>query len=343
MNNGFKTFFEVISAVKTATGITNLNNRFNEIRNLISRAETEINPYGGYLIKKKMLLFKNNGVFNGSSIKKPFDFVSIDKVGSCDDGLCPGDYFETESHIVLCGESVKNKESIVYTYWALHFDKDGNPMITTNHFEAIVAFIVWQMYSAKVFLGTGSRANKIDYQLEFEMRCQEARGEDFMTLNYNEIYKTNLMSSYDMYLKSRKDICLCESSCMFTEEESENENLNIMNVYYFQHESYADTIESILPLINQEFINEIETKQLFSIFEQGYKVLLSTFGKLCFIIQYTNLDNYEIYDSLNNDVTDQFEINYIDSLRAALFVSKIPYTHSLIYFKFKKTNTINLN
>jgi hypothetical protein len=343
MNAGFTSFEQIIEGIKTETGITNLMNRYNQVRELILRAETEINPYSGFLIKKKMLLFKQNGIFDGSSIKKPFDFVSVDKVGSCEDGLCEGSYFETESHIVICDKDIKKKESIVYTYWALHFDRNGNPMVTNNHKEAVIAFIIWKLYSSKVFMGNGNRAVKLDYQREFEERLHEARGEDFMTTNMNPIYLSNMMSGYEMYLESKRDICLCSSSCITSEEENPDETLHIMNVYYWQNESPSETLQDILLNLNQEFIDEIETKQLWSIFEQGYIVPLSEYGKLCFLVQYTNLDQFQIFDSLNNDVTDKFEQYYIESLNAMFFVSVVPYSYSNIYFRFKKLNTINVN
>ena len=50
----------------------------------------------------------------------------------------------------------------------------------------------------------------------------------------------------------------------------------------------------------------------------------------------TQVQNFLISDSLNNDVTDEFDIYYDIPMSLALFVSKIPYGFGNIYFKFKK-------
>ena len=42
---------------------------YNEIRNLISRAEYDINPYSGFLRRKRMIYNKGNGNFDGKNIK----------------------------------------------------------------------------------------------------------------------------------------------------------------------------------------------------------------------------------------------------------------------------------
>jgi hypothetical protein len=50
----------------------------------------------------------------------------------------------------------------------------------------------------------------------------------------------------------------------------------------------------------------------------------------------TQVQNFIISDSLNNDVTDEFDVHYESGMSLALFVSKIPYGFGNIYFKFKK-------
>ena len=50
----------------------------------------------------------------------------------------------------------------------------------------------------------------------------------------------------------------------------------------------------------------------------------------------TQVQNFTIFDSLNNNVTDEFDVYYDSNSSLALFVSKIVYAPSNIYFKFKK-------
>ena len=154
MNNGLTSFDNLIAAVQDETGITNLRNHLPMVRRLVTRAENEINPYGTLLIKKKMIHYVGNGTFDGRSIKKPEDFVSIDEVGCCEDGICKGSYYETVSHVVMCDG--KERTKIVWTYWAMQHDGNGNPIISVNHIEALVAFITLKLYSQRMFINKGN-------------------------------------------------------------------------------------------------------------------------------------------------------------------------------------------
>jgi hypothetical protein len=50
----------------------------------------------------------------------------------------------------------------------------------------------------------------------------------------------------------------------------------------------------------------------------------------------TQIQNFTIEDSLNNDITNDFDVHYESGMSLALFVSKLVYSYSNIYFKFKK-------
>ena len=115
MISGLYSFSQILEDVITETGQTNLRNRQSEIRTLIARAEREINPFAGLLVKKKMLYYVGNGNFNGKSIKKPKDYVFLDKAGCCDDGLCDGAIQENVSHIIICDTKIRTE--IKFSYW----------------------------------------------------------------------------------------------------------------------------------------------------------------------------------------------------------------------------------
>jgi hypothetical protein len=106
-------------------------------------------------------------------------------------------------------------------------------------------------------------------------------------------------------------------------------------VYYWQLTNTADTITQVIPLLSPSYILG-KPSSPFSVFEAGNIVSYASVGRICFAIMPTQIQNFLILDSLNNDVTDEFDIHYENSMSLALFVSKIPYSFGSIYFKFKK-------
>lgn len=106
-------------------------------------------------------------------------------------------------------------------------------------------------------------------------------------------------------------------------------------VYYWQLDNTDDTITEVIPLLSPAYI-AAKSSVPFSVFEAGNIVSYANVGRICFAIMPTQIQNFLILDSLNNDVTDEFDIHYEVGMSLALFVSKIPYSFGNIYFKFKK-------
>jgi hypothetical protein len=106
-------------------------------------------------------------------------------------------------------------------------------------------------------------------------------------------------------------------------------------VFFWQLDTPQETFEDVIPTITLPFL---QTKPVdeFAEFEQGKIITYTSIGRICFAITPTQVQDFLIQDSLNNDITDAFDINYDPTLNLALFVSKIVYSHSSIYFKFKK-------
>ena len=102
MRYSYVSFEDIVLDVKQATGISNIRNYYTDIRNLFIRAEQEINPYSGFLIRKRMLFIKGNGNFDGKKIKKPSDFISLISVGSCEEKICNCKLIQTLQYIQLC-------------------------------------------------------------------------------------------------------------------------------------------------------------------------------------------------------------------------------------------------
>lgn len=110
---------------------------------------------------------------------------------------------------------------------------------------------------------------------------------------------------------------------------------NLSTVYYWQLESLTDTILTENPLIDLVYLSSKPNSPL-PVFEEGKIVSYSGIAKIAFAITPTISANFVIRDSLNNDITDEFDNIYDIPTNRVLFVSKLPYSHSNIYFKFKK-------
>lgn len=115
--------------------------------------------------------------------------------------------------------------------------------------------------------------------------------------------------------------------------------LGDMLVYYWQLTNTSDDINDIIPIFD---LNYLLAKQSvnFEEFEQGKIVSYDTVGRIVFAVRETDLVNFTLLDSLGNDVTDEFDNHYFATERTVLYVSKVPYSISNIYFRFKKITNL---
>lgn len=335
MISGIYPFEEIIEDVITETGITNLRNRHPEIIKLIARAEREINPFATLLIRKKMLFISGNGNFDGKSIKKPADFVYVDKVGCCEDGLCDGAYFENVSHIVICDN--KPRTEIRFTYWALQHDGRGYPVVSMNHADAVVAYIIWKTYSSKVYSGEGSMQNQMLYERQFEERCGEARGEDFFPSEntMRNIGNMSRWSSFELDKKTSYDRCLSCDNCLteILDAMPTPPDPPLTKIYYWQQTNPIVSFESIKATVNPTFIQEKESETL-PTFAAGHLVVCPSVGRLSFAVYQTPFVEFKIFDALfSTDITDEFDTHFFVEHNIILFVSKNPYSVSNINIK----------
>lgn len=329
MLSGLYSFSQIIEDVKQETGIENIRNQYSSIRQLIARAEREINPYAGFLIRKRMIFYKGNGNFDGVSIKKPTDYVQLDKMGCCQDGICSGQYYENISHIIMCDG--KERDQIAFTYWGLQCDGDGNPITTYNHSEAVVSYIVWKMYSPKVFMGEGSGNQREVYKREWEDRCAEARGEDFFPSeeSLKKIRIMNNMTKKELDTKDCEDNCT-NCDCVTTIDE----NSSLKNkVWWWQLKNINEKISSAEE-VTDEFLSN---KNLITLGEaiNGRTFVYPYIGRFGFCIDNVLPDSIEIFDLLNQSMNNALTYYYDFSKRRIIFVSKEYVSHSSIFFKFK--------
>lgn len=329
ITSGIYNFSKIIESVRQETGITNLTNNYVSIRKMIFDALFDINPWGGLLVRKRMIYYKGNGNFDGKNIKKPADFVMLDKMGCCRDKLCK--LYETVSHFVICDNN-NSREKVAFTYWSIQCDGEGNPVVTNNHAPAVVAYIVWKMYSPKVFMGEGNVNVKKDYEIYYGDRALEARGHDSFPSDESmyKMRKMAAMTSKELDASFCTDHC-SDSSCMPTYDD---EILTMTNkVWYWQYDSLTKKINSADD-ITDEFLEE----QFFTtlpVVIAGMNFNYATIGRIGFCIEDVDPDDISIYDIIGSDTRKTFDYFYDFEKRRLVVISNDYISQSTIYFKFK--------
>lgn len=108
-----------------------------------------------------------------------------------------------------------------------------------------------------------------------------------------------------------------------------------LKVYRWQFDETISDINTVISDWSVNYLDLIANRPL-SDYEQGVTAPFTKVGRVCFAIKPSQLVNFSIYDSLGNDVTDEFDIHYFATEETVVFVSKIVYAPSNIFFKFKK-------
>jgi hypothetical protein len=106
-------------------------------------------------------------------------------------------------------------------------------------------------------------------------------------------------------------------------------------VYYWQLSNPVDDITNIIPLFNGLYYINYPFAE-FKVFEQGKIIDYILVGRVAFAITNILGEDFELKDSLGNDVTDDFDSQYFAESKTLLLVSKLSQSISNIYFRFKK-------
>ena len=109
----------------------------------------------------------------------------------------------------------------------------------------------------------------------------------------------------------------------------------IASVYYWQLSNMVDDIADIIPIFTLSYLNN-RPNELLSVFEQGKVVNYNNIARIAFAIRKVQISDFVVTDVLNNDITDEFDKYYFSSTETWLFVSKLVYSNSNMYFKFKQ-------
>lgn len=332
-------FENIVDSVSDATGIQNLRNHYPKIRRFIHRSTKDIG-FGGSLILKRILYQTSDGTIvedsNGKQrFRLPSDLVRIEEVGMCQDGICPEDYNIQGNYGFLCREV----DSFHLIYYALLCDGSGNPAVSENHEEAVIAGILWRMYQPKVWNREGDRATYLDLGREYEDRCAEARGMDaFPTTakEWAEIGQKLRMSYRDVLIYDSDEQCYCCLPLSYNNEviDSLIDNTDDM-VYYWQYTDLSKDITDA-PNIDQTFL-DAQGNQPVQVFIDGFIIPYTAVGRIGIAITNVDQDYYQIIDIFETDITSvAFDTYYDATNRIQIYISKEIYSHGNIYYKLIK-------
>lgn len=322
ITSGIYSFHKIIESIREETGIQNLSNEIFSIRKMIYDAVFDINPWGTMLVKKTMLFYKGNGNFDGRNIKKPSDFVMVDRDQQ---GL-----HETISHFMICDQKVRDK--VEFTYWGLQCDGEGNPVVSNNHAPAVVAYIVWKMYSPKVFMGEGSAQMRREYKMEYETLALAARGHDAFPTEtaLRNMRRYSMMSMLDMDYSLAVDRCI-KTSCIPVTDDNIKPMTN--KAWYWQFNSVSQNIESA-DEVTDSFLENNATQLEFTSLLNGQNFNQPYVGRLGFVIEGVEFGTVSMIDVLGADTRSAFNHFYDFDKKRLVIVSKNAISQSSIFLKF---------
>lgn len=164
-------------------------------------------------------------------------------------------------------------------------------------------------------------------------------------LTLSDTEKDKLLEIYNILLYKSKIICnntynevsqMSKIDKFIQAEKTDCNNFpleTILNViYYWQEDSITNTIDDIIPEIN----DRVKLQATYLDFSDGKTITYSNIGRLCFLLNNETSVNYSIYDELNNNVTSLFNLQYISVINSVIIVSKSIYSHGDINLKIIK-------
>ena len=299
------------------------------------RAEQQIGV-GGALVLKRAVYNKDQN-FDGIFIQYPKDFVEFEGIGNCSGPFC-------DASVSSQGIRLKTRQpKAVLLYWGVMCDGWGYPITTMNHYEAVLAFCMYRLYSPKVFTGQGNMNLNLEYKIDWEDKRDAARGNDaFPTVEeFTQIGRITYQNRRELIMFPTPGFDYCDDrineSCI-PELDINEPTPPPMRVYFWQLSNMEHDLSNVVSEYETDPTTFLSNKpfQLLSVFQQGHIVNYTEIGRICFAIRETENMNWEIRDALNNDITDLFNLQYFPDTKTVIFVSKSVYSYSSMYFKFKE-------
>jgi hypothetical protein len=325
-------FTDVIQAVKDETGEKNLRNLYQMITRHVYRVEKDIGFGGGLILKKRKYQTADYSIVD-SKIKLPFDLIKIEEVGTCQEGLTRQSYHHQGNYLFLTDPNITEFTLLYYTMLC---DGEGNPVVTENHFDAVVAGIKFFMYQPKLWNGEGNMKYGQLLQVYYFDRVAEAIGNDVMPTTATEwaqIAQHLRMSYSDMLIYSEDNRCYEGAPVDCGPDFGSHRN---DTAFHWQYDD-TNTNISTADLIDQDFLN-LQTAVVIPDFERGILIPYTNIGRIGFAIQEVAENAYKITDIFGSDLTNTvFDTYYNILLKTQVYISKDIYTHGNIYFKIEMT------
>lgn len=334
-------FERILEGVADETGITNLNSFHEKLRRLIFRCEQDIGVGGAVILKRAIFRKKDQTIQR--YLKYPDDFVEYEGIGNCSGPFLKSQHEILPDGVRLC-HSVLPEKAVLY-YWGLYCDGSGNPVTTESRYDAVVAYILWKLYSPQIFLNSkgGSPRIRQMYKEEYESLCLASRGNDaFPTIEgFNEI---SIIQNTERRLLVETPYmldycCDCINDVAAIDPASDDEI-----IYFWQESSPGTQISDVFERIALEEFVTLQQLDLLQIFELGRFVNYDKTGRIGFAVKKDYGGTFLLFDVMNNDITEDFEKQLITAPDGDFFVyvSREFHVHSSIYFKFIKEVNRNL-
>jgi len=328
---------EVVANIKDDTGLENLTNEYSKIVRSIYRTVRDIG-FGGTVLLKRV---KYEIIEDAASrrFKLPTDIIRIEEVGMCHLGFCPNTYKIQGNYLFVCDDTITE---FYLFYYSLLVDENGRPLITSNHLEAVVAGAVRLLYKPKAFMSEGNANLLAYYEREYEDRVGEARGSDVMPTTEEEIKAISSVLNmsrkdfliYDMY--NRNYCCVTDDAVILDDEGGDNGVTTPITrrVYYWQETNFAFSSVEALALTQEEI--DLKSSSNLNVFQAGTTISYTTVGKIIFAIQPSTENQFRIFDTFNQDITDiVFDKVYNPTLEIDFYISKNIYAIGSVYYKIQ--------
>lgn len=322
----YASFYDIVAGVKQETGISNLTNRYVEILGLIVRAERDINPWAGHFIRKKIKYTAGKGLFNGKSIKYPEDYIEL--IGVYDRieyGRTELETVDFNTHIGLCNGLVNNE--VILSYWATQMNAEGHPLVPYNHYEAVVAFIVWKLYSQRAFQDKGSLNMKMDYENIFERRCRAARGVDMFPSDESRARMRASMQLPAMFDVVCEDDCFC--ACTLEIDDTPTPAIDT-KIWFWQEDSLVQILQ--LDDVTDDFL---EDQSVISVngFKAGTYFTSSYVGRYGIAIQDGPVTPAGIVDATGTSIESSVTYKYFSERKLLVLISQNYITPGTFFLK----------
>lgn len=342
MISGIVPFEEIVQSVKDETGIENLRPFYEKIKRLIFRAEKDIGYGGSVELMKKTYLIA--GITNidpnfGKFLKFPQDLIELEGIGQDCKAIVENKYRPTAEGIRFCEKQTKDT---VLLYWGINTDDNGYPMVTRSHEDAVVAYIVWKLYTSRVFLGIGNMNAKQDYERAYTTECLAARGDDaFPTLEQwnalGQLSYTDRRTLIDQNVHSY-------DYCAEYEDELVEEEVVVppseQNIYYWVHDSLSDDIIQIIPLITPTYLlgKNFKTAEVFKnlvVMDNLASSPGAAIGRIVFAVTSAHDAGFMILDAFNNNISHLFNPYHDYETDIKIYVSQSVYSYFSLGFKIQ--------